>query len=524
MGQRHRLTLLLPLAAAFAALAAAPVYAHGFGERTELPAPLGYFLIGAAAAVAVSFGLLSYFLRATPGGGYWRYDLLRVPWLGAALAWQPLHFMVKLLSVFLLGLVIATGFAGEQDPSLNFAPTFVWVIWWVGMAFAVALLGNLWALVNPWQNAFDGADWLCRKLAGRPLSLGRPYPEAWGIWPALLLFLGFVWLQDAFAQSELPNRVAGMAVAYSAISWAGMFWFGREAWLRNGEAFSVVFRTLARFSPTEARAADSERCRRCPAGCLEDDGECVDCYECFRGASGRQFNLRPYAMGLSRGVLNPGVLSRGRESNDWLALVVLLLATVTFDGFSATSAWLEFQSFVVQTAGGGGNSVFNSLTLADTLGVLLFPVGFLLVYLLFAGLMARSSGEDAGAVELARVFAFSLIPIALAYNIAHFITLLLVQGQLLVPLVSDPFGFGWDLFGTAGYAVDTGIIGTKIVWFLSVALIVVGHILSVYLAHLLALRVFPGRSAALSSQYPMLALMVVYTVISLWIIAQPIVI
>ena len=67
------------------------------------------------------------------------------------------------------------------------------------------------------------------------------------------------------------------------------------------------------------------------------------------------------------------------------------------------------------------------------------------------------------------------------------------------------------------------MIGTEIVWFLSVALIVVGHILSVYLAHLLALRAFSERSTALSSQYPMLALMVVYTVISLWIIAQPIV-
>ena len=452
-GRSRRLKLLLPLAAAVVGLAAAPVYAHGFGERTELPVPLGYFLIGAAAAVAVSFVVLSYFLRAVPGTGYWRYDLLRVPWLGAALTAWPLHLALKLLSVLLLGLVIATGFAGEQDPNFNFAPTFVWVIWWVGMAFAAALLGNVWALVNPWQNVFDGADWLCRRLSGRPLSQERPYPEGWGIWPALLLFLCFVWLQDSFSQSELPNRVAAMAVVYSAITWAGMFWFGREAWLRNGEAFSVVFRTLARFSPTEVRVTDTGRCRNCPADCLASDGvggECVDCYECFGGATGRQFNLRPYAMGLSRGV--GGV----RGSNDWLALVVLLLASVTFDGFSATSAWVDFQSFIVQLAGGGGNSIFNSLTLADTLGVLLFPVGFLLVYLFFAELMARSSGEDIGAMELSRIFAFSLIPIALAYNIAHFITLLLVQGQLLVPLASDPFGFGWDLFGTTPSTASSG--------------------------------------------------------------------
>ena len=506
--------LLLSLGAAVLSLAAVPAYAHGFGERTELPVPLGYFLIGAAVAVAASFMLLSYFLRATPGGGYWRYDLLRVSWLRATVTAWPLYLLLKLLSVFLLGLVIATGFAGEQDPNVNFAPTFVWVIWWVGMAFVVALLGNFWALVNPWQSVFDGADWLIRRLFGRPLSRHRPYPEDWGIWPALVLFLAFVWLQDSFPQSELPNRIAVMALVYSAITWGGMFWFGRDQWLQHGEAFSVVFRTVARFSPTEVRINDPERCAGCSADCLGPDGECVDCYECYRGASNREFNLRPYAMGLSRAAWS---------GNGWLALVALLLASVTFDGFQATGAWADFQSMVVQAAGGGGNSVFNSLTLADTLGVLLFPVGFLLVYLFFVELMARSSGTDIGRLEMARLFAFSLVPIALAYNIAHFITLLLVQGQLLIPLASDPFGFGWDLFGTAGYTLDIRVIGAEVVWFLSVALIVIGHILSVYLAHLTALRVFPERSAALSSQYPMLALMVVYTVISLWTIAQPIV-
>ena len=230
--------------------------------------------------------------------------------------------------------------------------------------------------------------------------------------------------------------------------------------------------------------------------------------------SARELNLRPYAVGLGRNEV---------VGNDTLAVVILLLASVSFDGFRATGAWVDFQSAVVNTVGGSTNQVFNSLTLADTLGVLLFPALFLLVYLLFSRMISGAAGGAPGALAAARVFAYSLVPIALAYNIAHFIALLLVQGQLLVPLVSDPFGFGWDLLGTAGYTVDPGVISAKVLWFLSVAVIVLGHMLAVYLSHVLAARTFPDRPTATASHYPMMALMVVYTVISLWIIAQPIV-
>jgi hypothetical protein len=200
-----------------------------------------------------------------------------------------------------------------------------------------------------------------------------------------------------------------------------------------------------------------------------------------------------------------------------------MLATVTFDGFSATSAWAEFQTFVVNLVGPGSSTLISSLVLADTLGVLLVPVAFFLVYILFSKLMSSSVDGQVSAIEMARLFSYSLIPIALAYNIAHYITLLLIQGQLIIPLASDPFGSGWDLFGTANYSMNISIINARILWFLSVALIVLGHVLAVYLAHRVAMRTFVDRSIALKTQYPMLSLMVIYTVVSLWIIAQPIV-
>ena len=173
--------------------------------------------------------------------------------------------------------------------------------------------------------------------------------------------------------------------------------------------------------------------------------------------------------------------------------------------------------------GSGSGQIFNSGVLADTLGVLLVPLAFFLVYFFFTKLMAGSVDGQVSALEMAKLFSYSLIPIALAYNIAHYITLLLIQGQLIIPLISDPFGSGWDLFGTINYSLNISIINARILWFLSVALIVLGHILAVYLAHRVAIRTFADRSIALKTQYPMLSLMVIYTVVSLWIIAQPIV-
>ncbi len=518
------LTVILSLAVFTLLIGTAPAHAHGFGERTELPVPLGYFLLGSGAVVALSFAVMGLLVRGTKGSGdYWRCNLLQHGWLRWALTAPALGVPIKLLSVFLLVVVIVTGLFGDQTPSANFAPSFVWVIWWVGMAYVAALIGNVWAVINPWKILFGWCDWIYGKLRhGSRLTPVREYPESWGMWPALILFLGFAWLQDAFPKSAVPVLVAWMAVIYSFVTFTGMAIFGKHQWLRNGEVFSVVFGFLARFSLTEVRVLDPEVCRVCTSGCQdreeapeasEWDG-CVDCYECFEKSSHRQTNLRPFAMGLSR---NEPV------SNDILAVIILLLATVTFDGFSATSAWANVQSvFLTAFPTLMGNPVINGLTIADTLGVALFPVAFFLVYLLFCFFMSGTVGKSLSALELARTFAYSLIPIALAYNISHFITLLLVQGQLIISLASDPFGFGWDLFGTADYQVYQGIITAEILWFLSVAVVVVGHVIAVYLAHLASMRVFQDRSMAMNSQYPMLTLMVMYTVVSLWILAQPI--
>jgi hypothetical protein len=203
-----------------------------------------------------------------------------------------------------------------------------------------------------------------------------------------------------------------------------------------------------------------------------------------------------------------------------VAFVLVLLSTVTFDGFTATPAWASLEGRLYAALEAFGDA---RLTFIDTLGLVVFPLLFGLVYLGFARWMAWMGDDELSTGAVARLFVLSLVPIAIAYHLAHYFTYLLIQGQLLIRLASDPLGLGWDLFGTARYRPDLGIVGARAVWYTAVAAIVAGHVIAVYVAHAVALREYRDRRAALRSQLPMLVLMVGYTVVSLWIIAQPIV-
>lgn len=493
---------------------ATPAAAHGFGQRYGLPIPLPLYVAGAAAAVACSFVVVGLFVRRPPGRrGYPRRNLLGSP-AGRLLAHPILLASARLVSLALFVLLVGAGLVGNQHPMKNIAPTLVWVLWWIGLAFVSALAGNLWALISPWETLFRWAEILYRRVNPRGALARRiPYPEALGVWPGALLFFAFAWVELVSDASAVPASLAIMTLAYSAVTWLGMFLFGREVWRRRGEAFALAFGLLARFAPTEVRVVGPDVCAACGLGCRDRDGECIDCYECFAraGPMRREWNVRPWAVGLARSEA---------VSSSTMVFVLLLLSTVSFDGFLATPLWASVEDalYAALPALGGGR-----LAAVRTLGLAAFPALFLGVYLAVAWAMAAASGRRFRAGELARTFVQSLVPIAIAYHLAHYLAFLVTQGQLIVPLASDPFGFGWDLLGTARYRMDIGVVGARFEWFTAVAAIVLGHIVAVYLAHLIALRVLGDRALAVKSQYPMLLLMVGYTMLSLWILAQPIV-
>lgn len=156
-----------------------PVLAHGFGQRFDLPLPLWMFMGGAGATVAVTFLLLARQRNMRPREPGQAFTLLqRIPLAGV------LATSLRLAVLALYLLVLCAGFVGTQSPFKNIAPAMVWAIWWVGMAFVSALLGDLWALVNPLDTVYR---WT---LGERPGKLA--WPQWAGVWPAALLFFAFV--------------------------------------------------------------------------------------------------------------------------------------------------------------------------------------------------------------------------------------------------------------------------------------------------------------------------------------------
>jgi hypothetical protein len=427
----------------------------------------------------------------------------------------------RILSVAVFALVLAAGVMGSQSPFHNIAPVMVWVIGWVGLSFVSALVGDLWALINPWKILFAWAHGLFQRPAPAPLP-GRPWPPGLGLWPAAGLFLAFAWMELVWAGRDRPRSLAMAILAYSAITWLGMLVFGREPWLRHGEVFSRVFALLARFAPTEVRVTDRTICRACACEmCRDGRGPCVNCHDCYARAApaAREWNLRPPAVGLLEGrPVSPSLL----------ALLLLILSTVTLDGFIETPLWAGLQEAATAIIAPSSPSVAHAAAAGAARVILLTvtliaaPLVFFALYGACARLMARAAGEPAPGL-LARRFVLTLLPIAIAYHVAHYLPFLLLAGQLVIPLASDPFGVGWDLLGTSLYRIDIGIVDARFIWYTAATAIVAGHVLAVYLAHATALGVFGDPRRAVRSQIPMLVLMVGYTMVSLWILAQPVI-
>lgn len=482
--ERRSLSLLLAL---FVLTVPNSVFAHGFGQRFDLPIPLDLYMMGAGAAVALSFVILAFFFRAKSApSSYPRFNLLSTA-IGRGLANPFFLFVLRLMSVSLFLVVIAAGLFGNQEDSVqNIIHTAVWVIWWVGLAYVSGLLGDIFALINPWKTLYTWAEALYHKVSSSgTFGLNRPYPIGWESWPAVFLFVIFAWVELVWGNlgGSVPANLAIAVLIYSGVTWVGMFVFGRDVWLQKGEAFAIVFGLLARFAPFEVRTDEHDRL---------------------------EWNLRPYAVGL---------LTRRPPTTSMMVFAILVLSTVTFDGFMETALWGDTATWIYLQLQWMGPAAVETVNLIGLIG---FPLLFLSVYLVFCKAITMTLPGNISVLEVGRLFVFSFVPIAFAYHLAHYIMFFLIGSQFMIPLLSDPFGWGWDVFGTIDYPINIGIVGAWFVWYTAVAAIVVGHVVAVYLAHVTALAAFKDNRLALRSQFPLLILMIAYTMISLWILAQPI--
>ncbi len=482
---------------------ARPAWAHAFAQRYHLPAPFWLYLSGVVAAVVVSFAALAVFYWRRPGyrrrpGGRARP---RVAVSGTAFARLPTHpyllTTVRVLSVGAFVLVVAVGFFGEQNAFRNPASVFVWQLWWTGMVLVSAFLGNLWALINPWKIIFSWAEALHHRA--RPGGEPRPrrrYPAHLGAWPAVVLFLVFAWVALVWQGTATPAALASAVALYSLATWLGMAFFGKHRWLRRGEVFAVVFTLLARFAPTQAR----------PNG--------------PQSGQGPGWSLRLPASGLLDGrPLHPSLM----------ALVLLVLAAAVFEGLGDTPVWSGIMDRVI-----AGPALWPLWSALERLGLGIFAAVKTVAWVLFAPLfvaayltvsagVARAGGGRLSTGGVACRLALTLVPVILAYHLAHELVDLPVAARALVALAADPFGLGWRPFGASAAQGKAGTVDAALAWSVTVAAVAAGHALAVCLALAAASRAFGDPRVALRSQYPMMVFVSAHAALSLWILSRPIV-
>lgn len=380
-----------------------------------------------------------------------------------------------MISVGLLVLTLATALFGTTIELLNFAPTFVYVIFWLGVPLLSILFGNVWRALSPWRAIADGTVWVLEST-GREARPVLDWTGRWGRYPGAVALFSFVALELANPRPAYPRTLAIATALYSYWALAGMAIYGREAWTRNGEGFAVGFELLSRIAPFAVR--DRRIVVRWP----------------FTGLAGDE---------------------RVRGT---LVFVAVLLGSTSFDGFSRTSTWQNLIGNIrADLADSPQRTVDLATTLTNVSGLALFVLGVASTYL--AAVLAARALTGAGR-SLVPDFVLPLVPIAAAYLVAHYFSLFLIQGQFIITLASDPFGRGWDLFGTVDFAPNLAIVSPDTVWYVQVGSLVVGHVAGLAIAHDRAVTVFEDRRAALRSQYPMLALMVLYTVGGLWLLSR----
>lgn len=457
----------------------AGIFLHGFGQRYDLPISRQLYFLAAVFVVVISFVLVFVFTGESVGSRAVAYPRRAVRFL-LPVARSPWPRIVGgVIGVLGLAAVIVCGYLGSQPrPDLNPAEYIVWIYFWAATVILSGIVGNLWYLLNPWAAMYD--------VIGRAVRL-RPVaklPEV-GIWPAVVVYFAFACLELTSGVSNHPVVVASAAVTYTVLTLAGMFVFGRDEWLDHCEAFTVLFSVVGRFGPVE-----SER---------DEDGRIIAVY------------LRPWGVGL---------LSRTPAGWDWVGFVILTLSTLAFDGVIATPAWQDFNIALEPVWLPMGQFGFFFIR---TLGLVLLTVTFLLVFIAFMQAVIYFGKRRVDLVTTVSAFAFTLVPIALVYNAAHNYSYVMVQSQGLIPLLNDPLQRGWHLLpSVAGYIPSFALAQAATVWYAQVILIVLGHVIAVYLSHLRAGERFRSAERALLSQYPMLVLMVLYTYVSLTILAAPI--
>ena len=445
---------------------------------------------------------------------------------------RPFRFALQLIVVGLFFLVIAAGLFGNQNPAMNIAPILTWTVWWGGLVILIMFAGKAWCFICPWDAV---AGWMEKlrfwKKSDEGLSLNLKWPHAArNVVIATVLFVGLTWIELGFGVTMRPVVTAYLAIAMLLMAIVSAFLFEKKGFCRYACLVGRVSGLYAMFSGVEIRSKDATVCKDCRTkecvhgsdtayGCptflypgnLATNTYCIQCSECLQACphDNLALNMRPWGEDL---------VHEHRPRTDEAYLALLMLSITGFHGLTMTPNWARLIEWL--------NSSFSAgRLLSFSLGMVAIMAAPILIYAALVWVScflgrSRMTDKPLAFREYFVRYAYALLPIALFYHLAHNLEHLLMEGPKVVTLISDPFGWGQNWFGTARWNVPP-LVSLDVLWGLQVLLVLVGHVYSLWVAQRTSVRIFGSRSAAFRSQLPMLAGMIAFSVFSLWLLKQP---
>lgn len=454
-----------------ASMTVSTAYGHA-GERGFIMLlPTTEWIVTGTLIVIVTFLLLLFFPTK------WLSTSSDKQYFSIGLSFRRLPAILQGVFLAMYLLLISAGWFGSDDPLTNPIGPVMWSWFWIGMVFLHLIFGNLWKLINPFSAAGQLLEKLLPRVREREFA---PWPEYLQYWPAIALLLLLTWFENVSLSPYDPKTLCQAMVAYLLLNLVAMWRYGRDQWLQYGEVFSVYFRMISWLAPLDWEIT-KDRIR---------------------------IALRwPYT----------GLLKVGELSVSETVFVLVALACVTFDGASHTYWWLSLWH-INPLEFGGRSTVYwqNTFGLFVASGFLLFL--YFLTTLVFNNLSAENSRAQAF-----RALAVSLVPIAFGYHLAHYLPAFTLESQYAWRAVSDPYALGWDLFGTVNYpiiaSVRSDFESIATIWTIQMTAIIVSHVISVLIAHVILSRMYAAIHLPHCKQLPYASLMIAYTFVGLWLLS-----
>ncbi|MEE8401886.1 MAG: 4Fe-4S binding protein [Candidatus Hydrothermarchaeaceae archaeon] len=473
---------------------------------------------------------------------YPKYDLFRIGCLRRLVKERPFQFLFQLPFVLIFLIIIYAGLFGNQYVSKNIATIATWLIWWSGLIFVIIFFGKVWCLVCPW-NAIS--QWIRRltfwKKKEDLFTLDKKWPKKLkNIYPATVFFVLLTWLELGYGVTYSPKNTAYLAILLLTMTLVSAVIFERAAFCRYACLVGRVSGLYSLFSSLELRRRDKEICskichpspsadgivrdqkmRDCALGnelgypcptfeyprVMDLNTYCILCTECVKSCKydNISLNIRPFATDL---------IKSKSPKKDEAYLALIMLSMTFFHGVTMLEGWSGLTTQIGISTGLGNLGSFSLAMVA----IITLPI---LVYYIFAVISKATSGDTR--VPLKTVFisyAYPFLPIALLFHLAHNSMHLFSEGQGLIPILSDPMGRGWNLFGTATWTLKP-ILSMGTIMNMQMLLMAVGFIYAVYIGHSISLRTFSDRRHSLKSLFPMLILMILASIAGIWLLMQP---